>query len=143
MEGFGGSGSVEFVQNLKDGLDTLIGERGIGLSGGQKQRISMARAFLRGSQLCILDDATSALDMETERQIQKRLEEEKGRTRLIIAHRISSVRHADEILILENGRVLERGTHEELMKKRGYYYETYQCQYGTEERGRKACQSMQ
>ena len=134
---------MEFVQNLKDGLDTLIGERGIGLSGGQKQRISMARAFLRGNQLCILDDATSALDMETERQIQKRLEEEKGRTRLIIAHRISSVRHADEILILENGRVLERGTHEELMKKRGYYYETYQCQYGTEERGRKACQSMQ
>ena len=137
------AGALEFVQNLKDGLDTLIGERGIGLSGGQKQRISMARAFLRGSQLCILDDATSALDMETERQIQKRLEEEKGRTRLIIAHRISSVRHADEILILENGRVLERGTHEELMKKRGYYYETYQCQYGTEERGRKACQSMQ
>lgn len=120
----------EFVTHLEKEEETIIGERGVGLSGGQKQRLSMARAFVREAPILVLDDATSALDTETESQIQKNLKEMSGKTKVIIAHRISAVCGADEILVLEDGRVLERGDHESLLKKRGYYYKTYLAQYG-------------
>jgi ATP-binding cassette subfamily B protein len=115
---------------MDDRYDTVIGERGVGLSGGQRQRISIARAFSKKSPVLVLDDSTSALDMETEYEIQKELDQITDTSKIIIAHRISAVRRADEILYLENGRIAERGTHEELLAKRGLYYKTYVCQYG-------------
>ena len=122
-----------FIEKLENGWDTVIGERGVGLSGGQKQRLSIARAFMRKNQLLILDDATSALDMETEREIEKTIRREGSRSLLITAHRISAVKSADEIIVLENGRVAERGTHAELLGKKGLYWETYISQYPEEE----------
>lgn len=118
----------EFVDQLPDGYDTVIGERGVGLSGGQKQRLSIARALAKDASILILDDATSALDMETEFELQQKLKDVHS-TKIIIAHRISAVRHADEIIILQNGRIAERGTHESLMQKKGLYYQTYRVQY--------------
>ena len=120
----------EFIEKLDEQYETVIGERGVGLSGGQKQRISIARAFSKKSPILVLDDSTSALDMETEVEIQKNLNSLKGITKIIIAHRISAVRHADEIIYLEDGKIAERGTHEELLLKKGLYYETYLAQYG-------------
>ena len=120
----------EFIEKLDEQYETVIGERGVGLSGGQKQRISIARAFSKKSPILVLDDSTSALDMETEARIQKNLNSLKGITKIIIAHRISAVRHADEIIYLEDGKIAERGTHEELLSKKGLYYQTYQAQYG-------------
>ena len=120
-----------FIQALPDGYDTIVGERGVGLSGGQKQRISIARAIAKHAPILILDDSTSALDMETEHEIQKTLNELKDTTKVIIAHRISAVCHADEIIYLKDGGIAERGTHQELLAKRGLYYETYMAQYGT------------
>ena len=120
----------DFIEKLEEQYETVIGERGVGLSGGQKQRISIARAFSKKSPILVLDDSTSALDMETEKLIQKNLNGLQDITKIIIAHRISAVRHADEIIYLEEGRIAERGTHEELLQKKGLYYQTYQAQIG-------------
>lgn len=119
----------EFVSQMPEGYSTVIGERGIGLSGGQKQRISIARALIRKSKVLIMDDSTSALDMETEYAIQKAMDRRKGITRFIIAHRVSAVKNADEILYFEDGKIVERGTHDELLDIRGRYYDTYCEQY--------------
>lgn len=120
----------EFIERMPDEYETVIGERGVGLSGGQKQRISIARALAKHTPILIMDDSTSALDMETEHEIQKTLNALPNTTKLIIAHRISAVRHADEILVLENGSIAERGTHDALLAKKGLYYTTYVSQYG-------------
>ncbi len=120
-----------FIEKMEEQYDTVIGERGVGLSGGQKQRISIARALAKHAPILVLDDSTSALDMETEHEIQKTLNELEDTTKLIIAHRISAVRHADEIIYLQDGKIAERGTHEELLEKRGLYYQTYLAQYGS------------
>ncbi|WP_276351507.1 ABC transporter ATP-binding protein [Cohnella caldifontis] len=119
-----------FIRELPDGYETVVGERGMGLSGGQKQRIAIARAFLRKPKVLILDDSTSALDMETEQAIQRSLREVmKGRTTFIIAHRISSLMHADEIVVLDRGHVVQRGKHEKLLRQPGLYRETYKIQF--------------
>lgn len=123
------SQASEFIERMEDGYDTVIGERGVGLSGGQKQRISIARALAKKTPILVLDDSTSALDMETESLIQQSLANIKA-TKIIIAHRISAVKNADEIIILEGGKIKERGTHETLLKQKGYYYQTYLAQYG-------------
>ncbi|MEG0804805.1 MAG: ABC transporter ATP-binding protein [Lachnospiraceae bacterium] len=120
----------EFIEEMDEQYDTVIGERGVGLSGGQKQRISIARSFAKNCPILILDDSTSALDMETELEIQRALGQVKGITKMIVAHRISAVRNADEIIVLDKGMIVERGTHEELLKKQGFYYDTYMAQYG-------------
>ncbi len=122
--------ATEFVNGLEEGSDTIIGERGVGLSGGQKQRISMARAFAKHAPMLILDDSTSALDTETEHQVQKNIANMGDITKIIVAHRISAVRRAEEIIVLEDGKVLERGDHDSLMEQGGYYYQTYLAQYG-------------
>ena len=120
-----------FIQDMPEGYDTIIGERGVGLSGGQRQRIALARALLRHPPILILDDTTSALDMETELKIQKDLNANLQKTTtFIIAHRISSVKSADLILVMDEGSIAERGTHESLIEKEGIYYEVYQNQWG-------------
>ncbi|MBE5962688.1 MAG: ABC transporter ATP-binding protein [Lachnospiraceae bacterium] len=119
----------DFIERMENTYETMIGERGVGLSGGQKQRISIARALAKKTPILVLDDSTSALDMETEHLIQEMLNEVNA-TKLIIAHRISAVRNADEIIILDGGQIVERGTHDELLLKKGAYYETYMAQYG-------------
>ena len=121
----------DFIEKMDDEYDTVIGERGVGLSGGQKQRISIARALAKHNPILVMDDSTSALDMETEHEIQEKQNKKEGVTKIIIAHRISAVRTADEIIVLDEGRVAERGTHEELMERRGLYYDTFLSQYGT------------
>lgn len=120
-----------FIEGMPQGYDTIVGERGVGLSGGQKQRISLARALAKDPAVLILDDTTSAVDMETESKIQNELGKiTTEKTTFIIAHRISSVREADLILMLEQGRVVEQGTHQELVAKKGEYYKIYQKQLG-------------
>lgn len=119
----------EFISKLSEGYDTLIGERGVGLSGGQKQRIALARALAMEPRILIMDDTTSALDSETERYIQEQLRHLPFPcTKIIIGQRISAVKDADQILILQEGKITERGTHEELLKNHGYYWETYALQ---------------
>ncbi len=121
----------EFIVGLSDGYDTIIGERGVGLSGGQKQRVALARALAVQPGILVMDDTTSAVDMETEKYIQQQLKElPYACTKVIIAQRISSVKDADQILILQDGKIAERGTHQELLKRRGYYWETYCLQNG-------------
>jgi ABC-type multidrug transport system fused ATPase/permease subunit len=121
----------EFIMELPDGYDTVLGERGLGLSGGQKQRISIARALLVNPSILILDDATSAVDMQTEAKIQEAFRElMKGRTTFIIAHRISSVKHADQIIVFDNGEIVQKGRHEELVNQpNGLYRRIYDIQY--------------
>ncbi|WP_261301049.1 ABC transporter ATP-binding protein [Paenibacillus andongensis] len=120
----------DFIMELPEGYDTVVGERGLGLSGGQKQRIAIARALIKDPKILVLDDATSAVDMETEHEIQAGFGEVmKGRTTFIIAHRISSLKHADEIIVLDKGRIVQRGTHQELLQQEGLYRQTYDIQY--------------
>ncbi|MBP5701577.1 MAG: ABC transporter ATP-binding protein [Lachnospiraceae bacterium] len=119
-----------FIGEMTDGYDTVVGERGIGLSGGQKQRIALARAILKKPAIVILDDTTSAVDMETESQIQKDLKLLENETVFIIAQRISSLKDADMILVVENGRITQQGTHKELVEEEGYYRTVYEHQLG-------------
>ena len=119
-----------FIREMQDGYNTVVGERGIGLSGGQKQRISLARAIIRRPAIIILDDTTSAVDMETEALIQKSLRTLSGETIFIIAQRISSIKDADQILVIQNGTIADRGKHSELVSREGYYRTVFLHQYG-------------
>lgn len=121
------SGAHEFISSLKDGYDTYVGERGVKLSGGQKQRISIARVFLKNPAILILDEATSALDNESEHLISRSLDRlAEGRTTVTIAHRLTTIRNADRILVLSDGRIAEEGNHEKLLERKGIYYQLYQ-----------------
>ncbi|HMR16316.1 MAG TPA: ATP-binding cassette domain-containing protein, partial [Mariniflexile sp.] len=119
----------EFTERFDDGLDTLIGERGVKLSGGQRQRLAIARAILANPKIIILDEATSSLDTESEALIQKSLSELiKNRTTIVIAHRLSTIKKADQILVIEAGNIVERGNHEQLVALQGRYHDLYTYQ---------------
>lgn len=119
----------DFIMGLKEGYETKVGERGVKLSGGQKQRVAIARVFLKNPPILVLDEATSALDLESEHYIQEALDIlAKNRTTIIVAHRLSTITHADRIVHIDNGEITEMGTHEELMKKQGHYYNLFQVQ---------------
>lgn len=120
----------EFIQQMPQGLNTIVGENGVKLSGGQRQRLAIARAFLKNAPILILDEATSALDTQSERQIQTALEQlMKGRTTLVIAHRLSTVEHADRILVLDKGQIIEQGRHDELLQRQGVYAHLHRLQF--------------
>ena len=131
MEASGRAQARGFIEQMDKQYDTVIGERGVGLSGGQKQRITIARALAKKTPVLVLDDSTSALDMETEQSIHETLQQLPDTTKIIIGHRISAVCHADEIIILDGGKIVERGTHHSLLAQKGHYYQTYVAQYGT------------
>ena len=121
----------EFILDLPHGLDTAVGERGVQLSQGQRQRLAIARAFLRDPRILILDEPTSALDARSEQLLQLALAElTRGRTTFVIAHRLATVRRADRILVLEQGRIVEQGTHGELLRSGGLYHELFELQFG-------------
>lgn len=123
--------AMEFIEKMENGLDTLIGENGASLSGGQRQRLAIARALLRNSPVLVLDEATSALDTESERAIQSALAElQKDKTVLVIAHRLSTIENADEILVVDHGEIIERGSHRELLAKNGAYKQLHSLQFG-------------
>ncbi len=133
----------EFIQALPEGYDTVVGERGVTLSGGQRQRIAIARALLMDPRILILDDSTSSVDMQTERQIQQALAYlMQGRTTFVIAHRLSTVRRADLILVMEDGRIVERGKHSELIQQHGLYREIYELQLSDQETFRDDMQAL-
>jgi len=133
MAAAGVANADEFIQGLPDGYETMIGERGVKLSGGQRQRLAIARAVLKDAPILILDEATSSVDTETELLIQQALERLMiGRTTVVIAHRLSTIRKADRILVLQDGRIAEQGTHDELMAKDGLYRYLNQVQTAEE-----------
>ena len=122
--------ALEFIKKTPDAFDTLIGEKGAKLSGGQKQRLAISRALLKNPPILILDEATSALDTESEKKVQKAMEMlMKDRTALVIAHRLSTVQNADKIIVIDNGRVVEMGTHKELYEENGLYRKLYDIQF--------------
>jgi subfamily B ATP-binding cassette protein MsbA len=122
--------AYQFIRNLPRGFDTIIGEQGARLSGGEKQRLSIARALLKDAPILILDEATSSLDTESEMEVQGALENlMKGRTTLVIAHRLSTISHADRIIVLVAGEIVEEGTHESLLAKKGEYFKLYTMQF--------------
>jgi subfamily B ATP-binding cassette protein MsbA len=126
--------AYDFVMAMPNGLDTLIGEQGVRLSGGERQRLAIARALLKDPPILILDEATSSLDSESEREVQQALDLLiKGRTTLVIAHRLSTVRNADRIIALEDGRIMEIGSHAELLAADGLYRRLYEMQFSREE----------
>jgi len=130
MEAARAANAHNFIMEFPNGYDTIVGERGVGLSGGQKQRISIARAILKDPQILILDEATSSLDAESEALVQEALEHlMENRTTFIIAHRLSTIKNADEIVVIEQGEIVERGSHGELLKKEGKYASLYQGQF--------------
>jgi len=122
---------LEFVNTMPEGLDTVVGDRGVLLSGGQRQRIAIARAIMKNAPILILDEATSALDTESERLVQDALAKlMQGRTSLVIAHRLSTIEMADEILVFNEGKIIERGNHQDLLSQGGQYYRLQQLQSG-------------
>jgi ATP-binding cassette subfamily B protein len=133
----------EFILELPDGYDTVVGERGVTLSGGQRQRVAIARALLLNPRILILDDSTSSVDTQTEKAIQQALANlMQGRTTFVIAHRVSTVHRADIILVMDDGRIVEQGTHSELLKRGGLYREIYDLQLSDQETFRQEVDSL-
>ncbi|MCK5324162.1 MAG: ATP-binding cassette domain-containing protein, partial [Desulfobulbaceae bacterium] len=122
--------AIDFIKNMPQGFDTVIGESGAKLSGGERQRISIARALLKNAPILILDEATSSLDTESEREVQKALDNlMRNRTTFVIAHRLSTIRNADRIIVIQDGRIVEQGTHDTLLPKNGVYKMLHDMQF--------------